>query len=125
MDKTNELGKKWEQVIKDFIAYAQFTSAIKQFTPDLYEEVKGIADEDVAKGIKGQDPVATGQLTREQIAEAEANPKKRLKMAAPKHKMPNVRQKRAPRYTPAAAFSAATLSVRSHVNSGSSRPKWP
>ena len=37
-------------------------------------EVKGIADEDVAKGIKGQDPVATGQLTREQIAEAEKDP---------------------------------------------------
>ncbi len=33
-------------------------------------EVKGIADEDVAKGIKGQDPVASGQLTREQIEEA-------------------------------------------------------
>src|SRR4051812_10077097 len=63
-------------------------------------EVKGIADEDVAKGIKGQDPVATGQLTREQIADAEKDPKKRLKMAAPKHKMPTVRQKRAPRYTP-------------------------
>ncbi len=63
-------------------------------------EVKGIADEDVAKGIKGQDPVATGQLTREQIAEAEGNPKKRLKMAAPTHKMPSVRQKRATRYTP-------------------------
>ena len=63
-------------------------------------EVKGIADEDVAKGIKGQDPVATGQLTREQIADAEQDPKKRLKMAAPKHKMPTVRQKRAPRYTP-------------------------
>ncbi len=63
-------------------------------------EVKGIADEDVAKGIKGQDPVATGQLTREQIADAEKDPKKRLKMAAPKHKMPTLRQKRAPRYTP-------------------------
>ncbi len=63
-------------------------------------EVKGIADEDVAKGIKGQDPVATGQLTREQIADAEKHPAKRLKMAAPKHKMPNVRLKRAPRYTP-------------------------
>ena len=63
-------------------------------------EVKGIADEDVAKGIKGQDPVATGQLTREQIAEAEKDPKKRLKMAPAKHKMPNVRLKRAPRYTP-------------------------
>ena len=63
-------------------------------------EVKGIADEDVAKGIKGWDPVTSGQLTREQIAEAEKNPKLRLKMAAPKHKMPNVRLKRAPRYTP-------------------------
>jgi uncharacterized protein len=63
-------------------------------------EVKGIADEDVAKGIKGQDPVATGQLTREQIADAEKDPKKRLKMAPAKHKMPNVRLKRAPRYTP-------------------------
>ena len=63
-------------------------------------EVKGIADEDVAKGIKGQDPVTSGQLTREQIEEAEADPKKRLKMAAPKHKMPAVKQKKAPRYTP-------------------------
>jgi hypothetical protein len=63
-------------------------------------EVKGIADEDVAKGIKGQDPVTSGQLTREQIEEAEKNPKSRLKMAPPKHKMPSVKQKKAPRYTP-------------------------
>jgi hypothetical protein len=63
-------------------------------------EVKGIADEDVAKGIKGQDPVSTGQLTREQIEAAEQNPKLRLKMATPKHKMPAVKQKKPPRYTP-------------------------
>jgi hypothetical protein len=63
-------------------------------------EVKGIADEDVAKGIKGMDPVSAGQLTREQIEEAEKNPKIRLKMAPPKHKMPIVKQKKAPRYTP-------------------------
>jgi hypothetical protein len=63
-------------------------------------EVKGIADEDVAKGIKGQDPVSSGQLTREMIEEAEKNPKVHLKMAAPKHKMPVVKQKKAPRYTP-------------------------
>jgi hypothetical protein len=63
-------------------------------------EVKGIADEDVAKGIKGQDPVTSGQLTREAIEEAEKNPKARLKMAAPKHKMPAIKQKKAPRYTP-------------------------
>ncbi len=63
-------------------------------------EVKGIADEDVAKGIKGQDPVASNQLTRELIEEAEKNPKVRLKMAPPKHKMVAVKQKKIPRYTP-------------------------
>jgi hypothetical protein len=63
-------------------------------------EVKGIADEDVAKGIKGMDPVSAGQLTREQIEAAEKDPKVRLKMAPPKHKMPAVKQKKAPRYTP-------------------------
>ena len=31
-------------------------------------EVKGIADGEVAQGIKGLDPVTTGQLTREEIA---------------------------------------------------------
>jgi hypothetical protein len=62
--------------------------------------VKGIADEDVAKGIKGQDPVASGQLSREQISQAEKNPKLRLKMAPPKHKIPAVKIKKAPRYTP-------------------------
>ena len=63
-------------------------------------EVKGIADEDVAKGIKGQDPVSSGQLTREQIEEAEKNPKVRLKMAISKYKMPPVKVKKVPRYTP-------------------------
>jgi hypothetical protein len=58
-------------------------------------EVKGIADEDVAKGIKGQDPVSG-----EAIEAAEKDPKVRLKMAAPKHKMPAIKQKKAPRYTP-------------------------
>jgi uncharacterized protein len=63
-------------------------------------EVKGIADEDVAKGIKGQDPIASGQLTREQIERAEKDHGIRLKMAPPKHKMPAIKQKKAPRYTP-------------------------
>ena len=37
-------------------------------------EVKGIADGDVAQGIKGLDPVTSGQLTREAIEEAERDP---------------------------------------------------
>ena len=36
-------------------------------------EVKGIADGDVAQGIKGMDPVTNGQLTREEIAKGEKN----------------------------------------------------
>jgi hypothetical protein len=63
-------------------------------------EVKGIADEDVAKGIKGIDPVASGQLTHEAIAQAEKDPEMRLKMAPAKYKMPHIKQKKTPRYTP-------------------------
>ncbi len=37
-------------------------------------EVKGIADGDVAQGIKGLDPVTSGQLTREEIEAAEQDP---------------------------------------------------
>ena len=37
-------------------------------------EVKGIADGEVATGIKGYDPISTGQLTREEIAAAETDP---------------------------------------------------
>ncbi len=63
-------------------------------------EVKGIADGDVAQGIKGMDPISSGQLTREQIARAEADPKFRLKVIDPKVEMPVVKSKRGPRYTP-------------------------
>src|ERR1044072_8298489 len=45
-------------------------------------EIKAIADGDAAQGIKGLDPIQTGQLTREQIAEAEKNPDIRLKLTS-------------------------------------------
>jgi hypothetical protein len=64
-------------------------------------EVQAIADGDAAQGIKGLDPVQTGQLTREQIAEAEADPKRSLKLTAPKVDLPSPeRGKKGPRYTP-------------------------
>jgi uncharacterized protein len=63
-------------------------------------EVKGIADEDVAKGIKGIAPSASGQLTHEQIEQAEKNPDMQLKMAPAKYKMPHIKAKKTPRYTP-------------------------
>jgi len=63
-------------------------------------EVKGIADGDVAAGIKGMDPISSGQLTREEIARAEEDPAYRLKLAEAKVEIPQVKSKRGPRYTP-------------------------
>jgi hypothetical protein len=63
-------------------------------------EVKGIADGDVAHGIKGMDPISSGQLSREEIAKAEMNPSHRLKLSEPKVEVPEVKTKRGPRYTP-------------------------
>ncbi len=63
-------------------------------------EVKGIADGDVAHGIKGMDPISSGQLSREEIAKAERDPHYRLKLSEPKVEVPVVKTKRGPRYTP-------------------------
>lgn len=64
-------------------------------------EVKGIADGDVAQGIKGMDPITSGQLTREEIIRCEEDAGKRLKLAEPKVNMPQVTtRKKGPRYTP-------------------------
>ena len=41
-------------------------------------EVKGIADGDVAKGIRGADPIAAGQLTRAEIESCQEDPEKKL-----------------------------------------------
>jgi uncharacterized protein len=64
-------------------------------------EVKGIADGEVAAGIKGFDPVSNGQLTREEIEKAQADPDYRLKIAESKVRVPEPkRTKKGPRYTP-------------------------
>lgn len=63
-------------------------------------EVKGIADGDVAQGIKGLDPVTSNQLTRDEIEAAEKDPSHPLKLAEPKVVMPEASSKRGPRYTP-------------------------
>lgn len=61
-------------------------------------EVKGIADGEVAVGIRGLDPTATGQLTKEEIERCEADPAARLKLAGGAIKGP-AKPKRG-RYTP-------------------------
>ena len=63
-------------------------------------EVKGIADGEVAAGIKGHDPITSGQLTREEIARGEANTDYQLKLAVSKVRLPEVKRHRGPRYTP-------------------------
>jgi hypothetical protein len=63
-------------------------------------EVKGIADGQVAQGIKGMDPVSSGQLTREEIARAQEDTSYRLNLATSKVRIPDVKMKRRPKYTP-------------------------
>lgn len=63
-------------------------------------EVKGIADGEVAAGIKGHDPITSGQLTREEIAAAEAQEKHQLRLAVSKVRLPESSRKRGARYTP-------------------------
>lgn len=62
-------------------------------------EVKAIADGEAAQGIKGMDPVITGQLSRDEIKRAEADPNHRLKLQEPKVRVPESKRK-GPRYTP-------------------------
>lgn len=63
-------------------------------------EVKGIADGDVAQGIKGLDPVTSNQLTRDEIEAAEKDSSRHLKIAEPKVVIAEATSKRGPRYTP-------------------------
>jgi len=62
-------------------------------------EVKAIADGEAAQGIKGLDPVMTGQLSRDEIAKGEADVNHKLKLSEPKVRVPESKR-RAPRYTP-------------------------
>ena len=62
-------------------------------------EVQGIADGDVASGIMGVNPIQNGQLTREEIEKAEADPNYRMKVSEPKVRVAAVKRK-GPRYTP-------------------------
>ncbi|MCK5274241.1 MAG: DUF1013 domain-containing protein [Alphaproteobacteria bacterium] len=62
-------------------------------------EVQAIADGEVMGGMVGIDPIANAQLTREEIAKAEADTSHRMKLAETDVPKPVSRQK-GPRYTP-------------------------
>ncbi|KPN63910.1 hypothetical protein SAMN04488527_10437 [Aliiroseovarius crassostreae] len=62
-------------------------------------EVQGIADGDVATGVKGFDPVANNQLDPSEIEKAEANPLHKLKLKFYAAAV-GEEKRRGPRYTP-------------------------
>jgi hypothetical protein len=63
-------------------------------------EVKGIADGEVARDIRGADPIANGQLTREELDAAGKNPKYRMTAQKSRHAELLKPTRKAPRYTP-------------------------
>ena len=63
-------------------------------------EVKGIADGEVARDIRGADPIANGQLSRDELDAAEKNDKYRMKAQKSRHAELLKPVKKAPRYTP-------------------------
>ncbi len=63
-------------------------------------EVKGIADGDVAQGIKGMDPISSGQLTRDELDKAGKDQNYRLAMAAAKVEIPEIKAKKSSKYMP-------------------------
>ena len=67
---------------------------------NLHElEVKGIADGDVAKGIKAYNPILAGQLSRQEIDECSKNPEKELNLLK-KGEDYKVQERKKPNYTP-------------------------
>lgn len=67
-------------------------------------EIQGIADGEVATGIRGQDPIAAGELTTDEITKGEQDENYRMVMAA--HAVAHMKmaktKKKGARYTPVA-----------------------
>ena len=74
---------------------------IAAFT-DLHPlEVKAIADGESARDIRGADPIGNGQLTREELDRAQADPDYRLTASKSRHAdLLKPQKKGGPRYTP-------------------------
>jgi hypothetical protein len=63
-------------------------------------EVKGIADGEVAGGVRGLDPIGAGMLTRAEIERCEKDPKARLQLAKSVAADIKPPKRKEPRYTP-------------------------
>ena len=72
---------------------------IADFTEMHELEIQGIADGDVAAGVKGFDPIANNQLTQEEIDAAEKDPLHKLMLKFNAAAV-GEEKRRGPRYTP-------------------------
>ena len=63
-------------------------------------EVRGIADGDVARDIRGVDPITGGQLERSELDKAQANDAYRMKAIVSRHAELFKQTKSGPKYTP-------------------------
>ena len=63
-------------------------------------EIKGIADGDVAQGIRGMDPIMSGELTRLELEAAEINSEHTLKLNQTIVELPEIATKKQKKYTP-------------------------
>ena len=62
-------------------------------------QVKGIADGDVAAGVRGINPITNNQLTRSEIEKGEADAEYHMKLSRPKVPIAD-KPRKGPRYTP-------------------------
>lgn len=65
-------------------------------------EVKGIADGEVAKGVVGCNPVAMGQVTRDEIEACQNDPNRIPKLVSCRSTSSGMSRRRSVRYTPVA-----------------------
>lgn len=63
-------------------------------------EVKGIADDEVARDIRGADPISNGQLTRAELDAGQADANYKMKAQKSRHAEMLKPPKKASRYTP-------------------------
>ena len=67
---------------------------------NLHElEIKGIADGDVAKGIKAYNPILAGQLSREEVELCSKDPNKQLGLIKKIDEV-EIKERKRPKYTP-------------------------
>lgn len=73
---------------------------IAAFTGMHILEITGIADGEVAEGIKGIDPILTGQLSRHELKRCEDDPRARLRLEKKSAMLAPEPKRKGPRYTP-------------------------